>query len=378
MPRRALGMNVFEAAVMRMERLYREGHRIVLSFSAGKDSGVCLEIMRIAARNTGKGPVEIIMRDEEIMFPGTFEYAERIYHQPDIKFHWVIAGQPIINSFNREAPYWWVFDDRCPELWLRKPPEWAERIEDKDIQHMTIPSRFPPPPGKDLISVIGLRVSESRNRKMGLMSSGDYVTKPNEFGVKLCRPVYDWTDDDVWKAILDMKWDYNKAYDEMYRIGMPKSRLRIAPPTMYQSIDSLQYARALWPKWFDAVNTRVGGLRLASMFGKRSISPIRELNETWEDCAKRIFTPENSPAWIIERYKEAETFALNLHNKHSTQPFPQNQSCKRCQPAIGCWKNLCKNLYMGDPWAQYCTKLPYIEPEFFRKGAGQWGGKPNF
>ena len=103
-----VGMNVFDAAIIRMEDLYREGHRIVVSFSGGKDSGVCLEICRIAATRAKRLPVEVVMRDEEIMPPGTFEYCQRIYDDPDFDMNWIIAGQPIINAFNRENPYWWL------------------------------------------------------------------------------------------------------------------------------------------------------------------------------------------------------------------------------------------------------------------------------
>lgn len=78
MPRVYTGRDVFAEAVHRMVRVYGEGHRVVVSFSGGKDSGVCLEVCLEAARQTGRLPVEVIMRDEEIMFPGTFEYAERV------------------------------------------------------------------------------------------------------------------------------------------------------------------------------------------------------------------------------------------------------------------------------------------------------------
>ena len=110
MPRRKTGLNVFDQAIDRMVEVYEQGHRVVVSFSAGKDSGVAMEICAIAAALTNRLPVEVIMRDEEIMFPGTFEYAERVAARPDIDFHWIYARQPIINVFNRENPYWWVFD----------------------------------------------------------------------------------------------------------------------------------------------------------------------------------------------------------------------------------------------------------------------------
>src|SRR5574340_797127 len=109
-PRRMIDKTVFDASLDRLIEVYEQGHRLVVSFSAGKDSGVVLEMAILAATLTNRLPVEVIMRDEEIMFPGTFEYAERIAARPEVKFHWVYANQPVINVFNRERPYWWVFD----------------------------------------------------------------------------------------------------------------------------------------------------------------------------------------------------------------------------------------------------------------------------
>jgi predicted phosphoadenosine phosphosulfate sulfurtransferase len=110
MPRRRLEENVFDAALERLTALYADGHRIVVSFSAGKDSGVCLELVILAARSTDRLPVEVVMRDEEVMYPGTFEYAERVACRPEVEFHWLVAHQPIVNVFDRVSPYFWTFD----------------------------------------------------------------------------------------------------------------------------------------------------------------------------------------------------------------------------------------------------------------------------
>ena len=117
-----LGSNVFDMAVKRMLEQYEGGHRIVVSLSGGKDSGVCLEICIIAATLTGRLPVEACYRDEEIAYPGTIEYLLRQAERPEVDLTWVVAGQPIPNAFDRESPYWWVFDPLVsPDDWVRKP-----------------------------------------------------------------------------------------------------------------------------------------------------------------------------------------------------------------------------------------------------------------
>jgi predicted phosphoadenosine phosphosulfate sulfurtransferase len=382
MPQRQLEYNVFDGAVSRMCELYSEGHRVVVSVSGGKDSGVSLEVCVLAARMTGRLPVEVVTRDEEIMFPGTFEYLERMAAREEIDFHWLVAGQPIVNLFNRRNPYFWAFDDRLsPEQWVRTPPPFAERIPEQYIQGIVTSARFPPAAGKELYTVVGLRVQESINRQRGIYSSGGYRTgNANKWGSKYARPCYDWTDADVWKAIHDNSWDYNTAYDTMHRMGIPRKDLRISPPTLaIASVPALQMAARAWPQWFNRVATRLEGVRTVAMFGKRAVQPSRRYGETWEECFWRTCVNE-APDWIAERARAFAEHMLAGHTKHASAdyPFPQTKKCTRCG-GHGYWKALAHQLYMGDPFSMKATSLPCIEPEFFREGAGTWGGgRPTF
>lgn len=380
MPRKYLGTDVFNQAIDRMKALYAEGHRVVVSFSGGKDSTCCLEVCTIAATETGRLPVEVVLRDEEVMYPGTYEYAERVAARPDISFNWLIARQPVINVFNRKAPYFWVFDPMLkPEQWVRQPPAIAQWIKELSIDRMTIPERFPVPSGKTLFAVVGLRTQESRGRMYGLFSSGGYLTGANKYGVRNARPVYDWTDGDVWKAIKDNGWDYNTAYDTMHAMGVPRSRLRIAPPTMNAAgIGELAKAAAAWPKWFARVCQRLPGVRTAAQFGLRAVTPVRRLGETWEETFKRECIEQAPAKWIADRATSAMEKMLSTHTHHSTSPFPEVDPCYTCFSNLGCWKSLALACYNGDPFSLKCGFLPYVEPDFFRDGAGKWGGAPSF
>jgi len=372
-----LGMTVFDAAVLRLQEQYEEGHRVVVSCSGGKDSAVCVEVAIVAATRAGRLPVEVVTREEEIIPPGTREYLMRLRERPEVDLHWLVAHQPSINAFDREQPYWWVMDPQIdPDLWVVQPPDYAEHIAEYNIEAMTIPGRFPPAPGRTLMACVGLRVQESRGRLFGLYSSGGVLTKPNPWGVRNIRPVYDWTDADVWKAIYENGWDYNDAYDVLHRHNIPRSQLRISPPTMSAgSGDVLKVIAGCWPEWWNRVVRRLPSVRTFALYGKRAVTPQRARGETWEHCFRRTCI-EGAPAWIAERAELQMGRTLSSHRAHSSTPLPDVGMCQVCGSGLGSWRELAKALYLGDPFSVKCRSLPYVQPSTFRPGEPRWGGIP--
>lgn len=380
MPRKALGITVFDAAVDRMVAVYEQGHRVVVSVSSGKDSTCALEVCVIAATLTDRLPVEAVIRDEEILYPGSYEYVERIKERDDVALLHLVANQPIINVFNRQCPYWWVFDPTLPpDQWVRQPPADAVFIEDLNIEAMTTKARFPVDEerGQELHAVIGLRVQESRGRLYGLHASGGYLTRPhNRTGVIGCRPIYDWSDGDVWKAIHDQGWDYNEAYDVMHRKGISRARLRIGPPSMNSdAVHLLQEMQSAWPQWWDRVIDRLPGIQTAAKFGRRVLEPNRRPGETWEATFRRECIAQ-APPWIAERAQRCLDAIESRHRRHSTAPIPEVTPCHICDGNSGSWRNMAKSMFNGDPISQRNPFLPYAEPEQFRAGAGRWNGSP--
>ena len=362
-----LGQDVFSKALDRLMKCYSEGHRMIISFSGGKDSGVLFELAYLAAEATGNLPVEVVMRDDEIMYPGTFEYAERIARRPNVNFHWISARQGQINIFNRENPFFWVFDPYLdPSQWVREPPydliEWD--LENTDMYTMVNPTKYEPPPKKKTVSVVGIRTQESQNRNFAILSSRgsrSYASKDKR--MFMLYPIYDWTTGDIWKAINDNKWDYNEAYDVLMKMGVAPDKQRIALIAMTtMGIDNLQLAAKAWPRWFDKVCTRLPGVHSVVSYGDKALLPIRKYDETWEVCFKRTCIT-TAPEWIRKRSVYAMETLLNKHASHSRQPFPEVEVCKLCKAS---WKKLAEALYTGDPFKVKFPWLPNAEPSDFR------------
>lgn len=376
--RRKTGLNVFDAAIERLVDLYRQGHRLVVSISGGKDSGVLLELAIIAARETGNLPVDAVTRDEEIIYPGTIDYLDRLAARTsEIALRRYLVPRPVVNVFNRAQPYYWPFDDQLdPADWVRRPPDGAIRLAVTDHPRLTTPDRFPPPAGGQTIVLLGLRVAESRARMYGFFSSGGMLTRPDENGVRAARPIYDWSDGDVWLAYKAKGWDYNTAYTDLARLGVPRSRLRVAPPAMNASgAELLKVAAVAWPDWFAAAARRLPGLRQGAMFGKAVVMPRRRSDESWEDTFKRECLGDHVPSWIRERAAAWSTKMLSHHAHHSAgAPLPQVVPCHTCDGNQGSWRTLTISLWSGDPTSVHARGLPEVPPEFFRPGAGTWKG----
>lgn len=364
------GESVFDAAIRRLVKAYKEGHRVVYSFSGGKDSGVLIELGIIAARMTGNLPIEVTMRDDEIAFPGTFEYAERTARRLEINFHWLSFRQGQINIFNREEPFFWVFDPYLdPTDWVRQPPkdliEW-DVCNSPDLYSFVNPTRYPPPITGKLCSVVGIRAEESMTRHLAIQSAnGPRSIATVDKGRRMFKlyPIYDWKTEDIWKAILDNHWDYNDSYDVMTKMGIPPRKQRLGLIAMsLNGIPNLQFASRAWPQWFDKVTDRLPGIHTVCNFGVKALMPVRHANETWERCYQRACI-DTAPKWVAERAEYARERVLRVHARHSLGTLPEIAKCQTCNLS---WKKFAEIMYTGDPFKVRLNWLPNLEANLFR------------
>ena len=92
----------------------------------------------------------------------------------------------------------------------------------------------------------------------------------------------------------------------MHRLGVPRHRLRIAPPTLsVNGAEKLQLAARAWPQWFNRVAERLPGARSVARYGKAAITATRRLGESWEQTYQRECI-EEAPQWISERAQKVK------------------------------------------------------------------------
>lgn len=357
--KRELEVDVFTAAQARMDYIYEHFDIPVISWSGGKDSTSVLELARMSAAKLGKLPVHVFFLDEEVIYPETLELVERHRIDPDIKFYWVCIPSLYRNACSEVEPDFIVFDPTKRALWTREPPPYAiwpagmDKNGNPNMTNWRVPPSIPkraiiemfvkPNKGKSVISIMGLRTTESFVRHSGIMSSGSFISKP-EHGLWGGRPIYDWNSRDVWLAFKTYGWDYNKAYDKLWRLGVSVNNARVAPLFHAEAAMQLGLVKKGWPKLWPKIRARVRGAQAVANNGGQLHKVERLEGETWKEAALRYWRSMKSD---IDR-KEIEKHVmgrLDDHAHHSSQPIHDDIPCPKCRVT---WKLIARAISRGD------------------------------
>src|SRR5438552_11064040 len=113
--KKAVNLSVYHLALERFRLCFRRFDRVVVSFSGGKDSTVCLNLALQVARELGRFPLEAIFFDEEAVPPETIEYVDRVRQIRAIRLQWLCIPIQHRNACSRRSPWWypWAPEDRA-------------------------------------------------------------------------------------------------------------------------------------------------------------------------------------------------------------------------------------------------------------------------
>lgn len=279
-------MNVYEALIKRLDFVFSEFDKVVVSFSGGKDSGVLLSITMDYAKRTGNlGRLAVYHMDYEAQYTKTTEYVDRVFNSlPDgVDGYRVCLPVKAQCSTSMFQAYWqpWKLSDKA--IWCRPMPTkyvinednfpWDFDYEISDYE-FNIEFGKAVYPNKKVCFLIGIRTQESlnrwrtMNRRMAVneYKGRNYTTVITDKLVN-AYPLFDWAVEDVWTANARFGYDYNKVYDLMYLAGVPLSKMRVASPFNDCAQDALKLYKVLEPDTWGLLVGRVNGVNFTGLYG---------------------------------------------------------------------------------------------------------------
>lgn len=293
-------MNVFEAAMKRLEYIFKNHEYVLVSFSGGKDSGVLLNLAyKYASENNMLDKLLMYHIDYEAQYQFTTDYVTETFSDfPDIKKKFwccVPIGAKCACSFTQKG-IWIPWQESKKDIWVRQKPispfiytekdidfPFEEGMTDYEFQNKfcrSIAERYK----CKLAVLVGIRADESLTRWYATMKEDKKNTyKDIQYSTVIYKnvinyyPIYDWHVKDIWVANAKFNWKYNKIYDLYYQAGVKLDEMRVASPFHDYGINKLHLYKVIDPDNWARMVGRVDGVNFAGLYGNTTAMGWHEI-----------------------------------------------------------------------------------------------------
>lgn len=266
--------NVFEEALNRIRYLFDEFEEVWVSYSGGKDSTVIYQLALQVAREKNRLPLKVMFLDQEAEYQATIDIVKTIMYHPDVDPYWIQVPIRLFNATSKESD--WLDCWSEGREWMREkdPISYKENIWGSDRFHEFYERFFAKEAnGKKHCSLTGVRAEENPNRFTGLTGAATYKGltwgKKNPYSKTTLKfhPIYDWSYLDIWKAIHENKWEYNKIYDHQYSYGVDVLNMRVSNLHHETAVKHLFMLQEIEPETYQKLTKRLGGVDTAAKLG---------------------------------------------------------------------------------------------------------------
>jgi predicted phosphoadenosine phosphosulfate sulfurtransferase len=363
--------NVYDAAVERMEYVFNNFEKVYVSFSAGKDSGVMVQMALDVAKRLNKLPLPVLLIDLEAQYKHTMDFAETIMSNPDIEPYWVCLPLHLRNAVSQFQPHWLCWDESKKDAWVREFPK--NCINDvnyfpffrKGMEFEEFVPLFGEwlSGGKKTACMVGIRSDESLNRFRTIASDSKETFDGKQWTTKLsdtlynAYPIYDWRTEDIWIANAKKKFGYNKVYDLMHMAGLTIHQMRICQPYGDDQRKGLYLFKILEPETWAKVVNRVEGANFGNRYSENDKTTLGNFRvhlpkgHTYESYAK--FLLATMPPYLKEHYEKKIAKFLDYWKKENFETIPDISDAKleaaRKAPS---WRRVVKVLLKNDYWCK--------------------------
>lgn len=251
--RRYVDQDVLTAARERIRHIYDLFDSVAVCFSGGKDSLVALHLTWEIAQELGLDHVDVIFRDEELIPDQVIDFVNEYRALPWVRmlyFAVPLASQKYILGRSYDYVQW-----EAGRRHIRPVPEHAitlapgdDRVLDQYSMDAYQASFFK---GK-VAFVTGIRAAESLMRFRASVNklNENYINASSAPNAWLCKPLYDWEENDVFKYFWENGIRYCPIYDAQLWAG---SQLRVATPLHAEQAKRLNALRTISPTFYEQV-----------------------------------------------------------------------------------------------------------------------------
>ncbi|MFM8759094.1 MAG: phosphoadenosine phosphosulfate reductase family protein [Methylophilaceae bacterium] len=383
-----LEKDVYEAAKERLVKIFNNYDKVVVNFSAGKDSTALLYLAIEVAKEIGKLPVEVLAVDHEIEGLGTIALWDAVNEMKEVDFKFYSLPMALRNACSLQYPIWYSRHPAEKELWIRDIPEYAiTEMEnfvfeyDESYQH---PDGLPFKAGgvrksmsfQDIadtyinnyrskgitaIALVGLRASESLARftVMTRKHNECYISTNNP----LAYPIYDWTAVDVWKYIRETGLPYNTEYDILNKTAdyNKLEKQRVGSIFAEEALRTLDQWQEIYGDYWHKILERVEGVKTAWRYNNDGIY-------TGTNTEKRPDISWKEYTTVLLNQMSAENKALCSKTMNKIMVYHRNQTdypiTDRAQdacPLTGVsWEFLARIAVRGDTKERQLQRLPQL------------------
>lgn len=316
-------LNVHDAAIERVQYIFNEFENIYVSFSGGKDSGVCMHLMCEEARSRNR-KIGVLFIDIEAHYQMTVDYAlEMMNEYKDVIIpYWVCLPMETDNSLSYDEMTWAWWETDKKDIWVREMPtmEYVINVDNNPIDYYEYKMTFEDfvakfgnwyGKGEKTACIVGIRTQESLNRWRAINNENKSRYKNAKYSTKVDNnvynfyPIFDWKTEDIWTYYGKEEKIYNKFYDLMYQAGVSINKMRIDEPFGDTAKAGLNMFKVIEPKTWVKIVGRVAGANFGNIYANTSINSAHYKlppGHTWESFT--YFLLDTLPKKASDHYKE--------------------------------------------------------------------------